>query len=111
MPVAMAVTAGAILVRRVRRRARAAGLVRGDRFASDPRDPVQGFDEVSELQVTPLELDAQSHDDAEAAQDLAGLASEIDEIASGEDVLSAPHASHTRDRPIADHGSGGRRGL
>jgi hypothetical protein len=163
-----------------------------DTVANDPHDPVQGFDEVSELQVTPLDVDAQSTDDAEAAQDLAGLESEIDQIADDddeaiamagidesatargdgpppprdagdlygahtppagdrdhpnddqaaaegqnwiealstsaiengagpeheldsivddEDVNRPPHASSHRDRPIADYGSGGRRGL
>ncbi|HET7506223.1 MAG TPA: hypothetical protein VFK02_34625 [Kofleriaceae bacterium] len=153
-------------------------------FANDPGDPLQGLDEASELQVNPLEVDAQSLDDAEAAQDLAGLASEADQIAleedgddraapvepaepvrdagdlygahtpaavdrvhadddramaegqnwiealetsaiengaeperelddiiDDEDVLRPPHPSDLRDTPIADHGSGGRRGL
>ncbi|HEX3474807.1 MAG TPA: hypothetical protein VHT91_07180 [Kofleriaceae bacterium] len=35
----------------------------------------------------------------------------LDEIVDDEDVLQPPHASDTRDRPIADHGSGGRPGL
>jgi hypothetical protein len=163
-----------------------------DTFVNDPHDPVQGFDVASELQVVPLEVDAQSTDDAEAAQDLAGLESEVDQIAGedddaiamagidgsaaarvdgpapprdagdlygahtppsrdrvhpdddhaaaegqnwiealetssiengadpereldsivdDEDVNRSPHASSTRDRPIADYGSGGRRGL
>ena len=56
-----------------------------DAFASDPGDPVQGLVEASELQGTPLEVDAQSIDDAVAAQDLATLESEIDEIASEDD--------------------------
>ncbi len=159
------------------------GVRRADMFASDPGDPVQGFDEVSELQVTPLEVDAQSLGDAEAAHDLARLESDIDgiadvdtaavafyppgeparqrdagdlygahtpaavdrrhpdddhafangqnwlealetsaiengaepgreiEIIDDEDVLRPPHASDRRDIPVADHGSGGRRGL
>lgn len=33
------------------------------------------------------------------------------ESAEDEDVLSPPHASDTRDVPVADHGAGGRRGL
>ena len=159
-----------------------------DPYASDPGDPVQGFDEASELQIMPLEVDAQSAGDAEAAQDLAELEAEIDEIAdeiareddagvatdegSGaepvrdagdlygahtppavdrehpdddqahaegqtwtealeasaiengaeperelddivddEDVFRPPHASDTRDTPVADHGAGGRSGL
>jgi hypothetical protein len=36
---------------------------------------------------------------------------ELDEIVDDEDVLRPPHASDHRDTPIADHGSGGRRGL
>jgi hypothetical protein len=180
---------------RSRRTARDAGA-RWDDFANDPRDPVQGFDEVVELQVSPLEVDALSHEDLEAAQDLAGLASEVDrlemidriamadadaldgagedvelvavdvagprdagdlygvhtppavdrthpdndqayvdgqnwlealetsaiengaeperaldDILDDEDVLRGPHPTDVRDRPVADFGSGGRRGL
>jgi hypothetical protein len=36
---------------------------------------------------------------------------ELDEIIDDEDVLRPPHASRTRDTPIADLGSAGRRGL
>jgi hypothetical protein len=175
-----------VFLRYRRRRSRVAGrdsrVRRADPFASDPRDPVQGFDEVSELQVTPLDIDAQSLGDVEAARDLASLESEVDEIAAGdtgamsafaageparrdagdlygghtpsavdrrhpdddrafdegqnwlealetsaiengaepgrelgiiddEDVLRPPHASDARDVPVADYGSGGRRGL
>lgn len=46
---------------------------------ADPADPVQGFDEASELYVEPLDYDAQSAADAEADQDLATLESELDE--------------------------------
>jgi hypothetical protein len=176
-------------IRHLRRRPKArvvrvAGTGRATRIASDPGDPVQGFDEVIELQVTPLDVDALSNEDVEAAQDLAGLESEIEEIAreddaatelvevelvaasrdagdlygahtpvavdrdlpdddhannegqnwiealetsaiengaepereldaiiDDEDMLRPPHASHTRDTPVADLGSGGRRGL
>jgi hypothetical protein len=195
-PFAFAVAGYAII--RNRRKQRAVRAAPRDDFASDPRDPVQGFDEVSELQVTPLDVDALSQDDVEAAQDLAGLESEIDErtgaelelehmhvhtegtgddvddvielveparahdagdlygahtppaldrkhpdddrafdegqnwvealetsaieygpeperalddVVDDEDVLNPPHPSDTRDRPVADHGSGGRRGL
>jgi hypothetical protein len=183
MPVAMGVMACAILVRRHRRRVADARRARAG-LASDPRDPVQGLDEASELQVSPLDVDALSLRDAEAAQDLAALETELDEteldddaaiamrsvgttarerdagdlygahtpaavdrlhpdddrafaegqnwiealetsaiengaeperelddIIDDEDVLHPPHASDTRDRPVADHGSGGRRGL
>jgi len=168
--------------RRDRRRRNAAW--RADPLARDPGDPVQGFDEASELLVSPLEVDALSAEDAEAAQDLAGLESDVDEIAEDDDavielvdadvsssprdagdlygahtpaavdrvhpdddqafgegqswiealetsaiengaepgrglddivddddVLRPPHASSARDTPVADHGSGGRRGL
>jgi hypothetical protein len=200
-PLAFALLGCAILVRRHRRRARVRrrrdivadtprgpgsafvpGLFDPARYA-DPRDVLQSIDEVAELRVVPLDLDAQSRTDAEAAQDLAGLEIEIDEteidddlaiaiaeaepvdqrdagdlygghtpaaahreqldddrafaegqnwiealeasaiengpeperelddIVDDEDVLRPPHPSDTRDRPVADHGSGGRRGL
>jgi hypothetical protein len=162
-----------------------------DPFESHPGDPVQGFDEVSEPQLMPLEASVQSAEDAEAAQDLAEREAEVDEIAeqsAGEsasagtggatdevsvpepvrdagdlygvhtppavdrdhpdddqayaegqnwiealqtsaiengaeperalddivddqDVLRPPHASDTRDTPVADRGSGGPGGL
>jgi hypothetical protein len=116
--------------RRARRAARDVGARNAETFANDPDDPVQGFDEAPELQVTPLEVDARSIDDAEAEQDLAALESQVDEaletsaiengadldreldgIVDDEDVFRPPHASRTRDTPIADHGSGGQRGL
>lgn len=177
--VAVGLAARAIVRRRRARRAAAL-----DPFASDPADPVQSLDESPELLASPLDVDAVSQDDAEAAQDLAGLEVEIDETAdrdaeaiafteatpppherdagdlygahtpaaaerdlpdddrafdSGqnwiealetsaiengaepereldeiiddEDVLDPPHASVSRDTPVADHGAGGRRGL
>lgn len=142
-PVDLGVAARAFIRRwRARRAADDVNARHADSFANDPGDPVQGFDEVSELSVSPLEVDAQSTEDAEAAQDLAGLESEVDQIASDdaatiatagiagvdgpapprdagdeldgivddEDVLRPPHAATTRDTPIADYGSGGRRG-
>lgn len=36
---------------------------------------------------------------------------ELDDVVDDEDVWSPPHRSDTRDRPVADHGSGGRPGL
>lgn len=36
---------------------------------------------------------------------------ELDDIVVDDDVLRPPHRSDGRDRPVADHGSGGRRGL
>lgn len=177
--VAVGLAARAIIRRR--RARRAASL---DPFASDPGDPVQNLDEVPELQASPLDIDAVSQDDAEAAQDLAGLEVEIDEtadrdaaatalvesppeprqrdagdlygahtpaavdrnhpdddrafdegqnwiealetsaiengaeperelvdIVDDEDVQRPPHASDSRDTPVADHGAGGRSGL
>jgi hypothetical protein len=214
MPFAVGLAGYAWLSHRRKRRtprdgdtARAARFARDGSLASDPRDPVQSFDEVSELQGMPLEVDVQSQADAEAAQDLASLESELEEElgldgeadgkrgaaaipADGEvielthrkvpgpgdagapqvrprdagelygahtpraadrthpdddrafqdgqnwlealeisatengpeperelesvddaDVLSPPHASDTRDTPVADRGAGGRRGL
>jgi hypothetical protein len=178
-PFALAVAGYALL--RNRRQQRAARRAARDDFASDPRDPVQGFDEVAELQVMPLDVDALSQEDVEAAQDLAVLESDIDEttgatddvielvdparlrdvgevygahtplaldrahpdddralddgqnwvealetsaiengpepertlddILDDADMLSPPHRSDAGDRPVADHGSGGRRGL
>jgi hypothetical protein len=35
----------------------------------------------------------------------------LDDVVDDEDVLHPPHPSDTRDRPVADHGSGGRAGL
>jgi hypothetical protein len=178
--VAVGLAARAIIRRR--RARRAAPL---DPFASDPDDPVQNLDEVPELQASPLDVDAVSQEDAEAAQDLAGLEvgidetaasdaetaalveeappaahvrdagdlygahtppavdrdhpdddrafdegqnwiealetsaiengaepeRELDDIVDDEDVQSPPHASDTRDTPVADHGAGGRSGL
>jgi hypothetical protein len=210
MPLAIGLAGYTLLSRRRRRvsrddadAAQADRFARQDSFAGDPGDPVQGFDEASELRVMPLDIDAQSQVDAEAAQDLAGLESEFDEepetaidaenseaeiveltdrkspggdgavrsdgaqgrrrdagdlygahtpaasdrdhpdddrafddgqnwlealetsaiengpeperelddIVDDEDVLRPPHASDTRDTPVADHGAGGRRGL
>jgi hypothetical protein len=36
---------------------------------------------------------------------------DLADIVDDEDVLAPPHASAARDTPVADHGSGGRRGL
>ena len=188
-PVAVAI-AGYAMVRNRRKQQRVQRHAAPDELASDPRDPVQGFDEASELQVTPLDVDALSQEDVLAAEDLAGLENELDdlavateaqpepgfhvdevieldrpvrrddgdlygvhtptavdrahpdddrafdeghnwvealetsaiengaepertldEIVDDEEVLQPPHASDTRDRPVADFGSGGRRGL
>ena len=35
----------------------------------------------------------------------------LDDVVDDEDVLRPPHSSDHRDRPVADHGSGGRPGL
>lgn len=144
-PVALVLLGCAVLVRRYRRRAR---------LEVEP----------SELLVAPLDVDIQSHEEAETAQDLAALELEVDRIASAgddaglgevelvrsrrhpdddaavdegqnwvealetsavengpeperelddidDDRLTLPHASNTGDRPVADHGAGGTRGL
>ena len=212
MPLALGLAARAVIRhQRARQAARDAGASRAGGVASESGDLVQGFDETVELQGTPLEVDALSIDDAEAAQDLASLEAEIeaeeaeidaeideleaeeaegeideedeeiegsddaaiervdadvvaasrdagdlygghtppaldrdlpdddlaasegqtwiealetsaiengaeperelDAIVDDEDVWRPPHASRTRDTPVADHGSGGRRGL
>lgn len=48
-------------------------------FAPDPSDPVQTFDEATDMHVADLDLDVLDAADAEAAQDLALLESELDE--------------------------------
>ncbi len=182
---ALALGAGAVIrAQRSRRAAEGRGGPSRDPFAADPSDPVQRFDEASELAAEPLAVDARSRDDIAAAQDLASLELDVDQIAreddlqvelidvdalgiardSGElygahtpaavdrlhrdddeafadgqswlealetsaiengaepeqelseivddeDVLRPPHAAIARDVPIADYGSGGRRGL
>lgn len=155
-----------------------------DDLAPDPSDPVQRFDDASDMNVDTLAVDAMSTDDIEAAQDLAGLEADLDrvvrddeiavelvdiddvapvrdggdlygahtpaavdrvhpdndqsfvdgqnwiealetsaiengaepeqelsDIVDDEDLLRAPHPSLGRDTPVADFGSGGRRGL
>lgn len=62
------------------------GLTAQD-LAPDPGDPVQGFDEAAELQVADLDVDALDVADAEAAQDLASLESDLDDSAL---VLDTP---------------------
>ena len=197
LPLALALAVRTIVRYRRRRRARRASDDL-QRLRPDPTDPLQRFDEVPELEVMPLEVDAVSLADAVAADDLAVLEDSLDETAdrdtavitaaeadetavisdavacdlaepvrerdSGdlygahtppaqdrdhpdsdrafdqgenwlealeasaaengpeperslddvvddEDVLQPPHPSDTRDRPVADHGSGGRQGL
>ena len=50
-------------------------------FGPDPGDPVQGFDEVGDMHVADLDVDAMDAADVEAAQDLASLESDFDESA------------------------------
>jgi hypothetical protein len=77
-PLALGLAARAIIRhRRTRRTAEA----RRDPFAADPGDPVQSLDEAAELQGVPLGVDAVSHSDAAAAEDLARLEAELDGIA------------------------------
>jgi len=52
-----------------------------DEPGPDPRDPVQGFQEALDLGVDLLSVDAFSVADAEAAQDLAMLETDLDERA------------------------------
>jgi hypothetical protein len=186
VPLALAIAVRAIVRtwRRRRTRRTADGL---ERFRPDPTDPVQRLDEVPELEVVPLSVDAVSAADVAAAEDLAILEGDLDQTADrdtaviseavardgeepaherdagdlygahtpraqdrehpdddqafdagenwlealeasavengpeperglddvvdDEDVLQPPHPSDTRDRPVADHGSGGRAGL
>jgi hypothetical protein len=197
LPLALALVARTIVRYRRRRRARRASEDL-QRLRPDPTDPLQQFDEVPELEVAPLEVDAVSLADALAADDLAVLEDSLDETADrdtaviteaeadeaavisdavardlaepvherdagdlygahtppaqdrdhpdddrafdqgenwlealeasaaengpeperglddvvdDEDVLQPPHPSDTRDRPVADHGSGGRPGM
>jgi hypothetical protein len=196
LPLALALAARTIVRARRRRRARRVSDLQGLR--PDPTDPVQRFDEASELEVAPLDVDAVSAEDIAAAEDLAILEDDLDEtadrdtemiaaadadetavisdavardlaepvrerdagdlygahtpaaqdrehpdddrafdqgenwlealeasaaengpepergldeIVDDEDVLQPPHPSDTRDRPVADHGSGGRPGM
>jgi hypothetical protein len=55
------------------------GLTAQD-FAPDPGDPVQGFDEAADLHVSDLAVDAVDAADAEAAQDLASLETDLDAL-------------------------------
>jgi hypothetical protein len=58
-------------------------------FAPDPRDPVQNFD-MGSIQATELALDAVDLADAEAAQDMAMLESELDEVSLAFDTPTMP---------------------
>ena len=78
-----------LAARAIVRRRRARRAAQFDSLASDPGDPVQNFDEVPELQASPLDVDAVSQDDAETAQDLAGLEVEIDETADRDAAATA----------------------
>jgi len=79
-----------------RRRAQRAAAARTD-LAPDPDDPVQNLDEAPELQAAPLDVDAVSRYDAEAAQDLAALEVDLDEI----DLDDARPADTTRSADTA----------
>ena len=82
---ALALVARALIrYQRARRTARDAEANRTDTVARDLGDPVQGFDEASELQGIPLEVDAQSSDDIAAAQDLAELELAVDQVAEAD---------------------------
>jgi hypothetical protein len=184
-PLAFALIAGAILLRKRRRRRAHESLGREATLADDPRDPVQSLHERDELEVVQLDVDALPRVDVAAMRDLLGVQLEIeeeaedaerrvddavdvdqvaaiddagdlygvhtpravdrehpdddrafdegqnwvealetsatengpepehalDDIVDDADLLRAPHASDRRDRPVADKGSGGVRGL
>jgi hypothetical protein len=86
IPLALALAARVVVRYVKQRRGAQRRPVPRDDFAPDPRDPVQGLDEASELQVMPLAVDAVSRIDVEAAEDLAGLEAELDEIAVRDDL-------------------------
>jgi hypothetical protein len=48
-------------------------------FEPDPADPVQSFDDATDMHVSDLGVDAVDSADIEAAQDLASLESDLDE--------------------------------
>lgn len=168
---ALGLGVGAFLVYRAKRAPRGSSARPFTDLAPDPNDPVQGFDEVNDLEVAPLDVDALSSEDLEVAQDLArsedvyddlgelvrpddtgelyGVHTPIatdrdhpdndrafedgqnwiealetsavengaepgrplDDIVDDEEILRTPHPSSRRDTPVADLGSGGRRGL
>ena len=65
---------------------RAREAVRGNDLTPDPRDPVQGFADLTDLEVASLDVDALSSEDIEAAKDLAVLERELDDVALATDV-------------------------
>lgn len=129
---ALGLGVGAIFAYRATRAPRGGGARRFSDLAPDPDDPVQGFDEVSDLEISPLDVDALSTEGEPA--DEGELADEDRAVADGQNWIEAletsviedggapgrplaadevsrtPHASSRRDTPVADLGSGGRRG-
>lgn len=88
IPLALAVATRAIVRARRRRRAqRAADTLQ--RFRPDPTDPLQRLDEIPELEVTPLSVDAVSAADVAAAEDLALLEDDLDETADHDTAVIA----------------------
>jgi hypothetical protein len=69
-----------------RRDSSAGGGITAADLRPDPGDPVQGIDEAAELRVIDLEVDALDQADADAAQDLAALSSDLDEHSLGLDT-------------------------
>jgi hypothetical protein len=69
----------------------------------DPDDPVQGFDEASELRVEPLDFDAQSDADVEAGQDLASFETDLDQASLD---LDTPAETDLDARIAAEAGHG-----
>src|SRR5262252_4499928 len=88
LPLALALVARTIVRYRRRRRARRASEDL-QRLQPDPTDPLQQFDEVPDLEVAPLEVDAVSLADALAADDLAVLEDSLDETADRDTAVIA----------------------
>jgi hypothetical protein len=88
VPLALALVVRTIVRAQRRRRARRAseGI---QRFRPDPTDPLQRLDEVPELEVAPLSVDAVSAADVAAAEDLAILEDELDQTADRDTAVIA----------------------
>lgn len=76
----LALAAGATWAYKHRRANASTGGVTADDLAPDPNDPIQGIAD-DKFDVSDLQVDAVDVADAEAAQDLATLESELDESA------------------------------
>ncbi len=69
------------LIRSQNFRSTRASVRRRDDLAPDPRDPVQGFTDLSGAEIANLDVDAMSSEDIEAAQDLSALLADLDDDA------------------------------